>query len=325
MNVAVTSVENTTQPLIQAEGILKRFGRRPVLLNVDLSVHPGEVVTVIGPNGSGKTTLLKVLLGLEKPDAGVIHRQFGLRIGYVPQKMQISPVFPMTVQHFLRLFREQKGQVTAIAEELEIINLLHRQVYALSGGELQRVLLAQALLTNPHLLVLDEPVQGVDFTGQARIYQLVKRVSRSRGCAVLMVSHDLHLVMSGTDKVVCLDRHVCCSGTPQSVSRDPEFVNMFGPEVAGQVALYVHHHDHQHNLTGEVVREHAGHHHHHGADCGHDHSHDHAHDGNHTHSHEHSHDHMPLEGNEGEFWSPDEDEEAHYRDVLKDKGSGDAG
>lgn len=240
-------------PLIDARGIYKRYGRRTVLAQIDLTVEPEEIVTVIGPNGSGKTTLLRVLLGLEQPTQGELIRRPGLRIGYVPQKIQFSPVLPFTVKYFLRLFSRNRQQISAIVQELEIVNLLNRQVYTLSGGQLQRVMLAQALLNEPNLLMLDEPVQGVDFTGQARIYQLIKRVCRERKCAVVMVSHDLHMVMAGTDKVICLNQHICCHGTPQSVSKDPEFVEMFGKDVAGQIALYVHHHDHQHSLTGEVV------------------------------------------------------------------------
>lgn len=260
-DMSLTS-ERIEQPLIQANGIYKRFGRRTVLADVNLSVHEGEVITIIGPNGSGKTTLLKTLIGLQENSAGSITHRFDLRIGYVPQRLQFSPVMPMTVRHFLRLFAQKRGMASALAEELEFVNVLNRQLYALSGGELQRVMLAQALLSNPNLLVLDEPVQGVDFTGQARMYKLIKRVSRARNCAVIMVSHDLHVVMSGTDRVICLNRHICCSGSPQSVSQDPEFINMFGQDIASQVALYIHHHDHQHNLTGEVVPESGQTHHH---------------------------------------------------------------
>ena len=256
-------------PLIEARGIYKRFGnRRAVLSDINLKIEQGEIVTVIGPNGSGKTTLLRVLLGLDAPTQGELLQRQALRVGYVPQKIQFSPVLPFTVKYFLGLFARSRRQISAIAEELEIMNLLNRQVYALSGGQLQRVMLAQALLKDPSLLVLDEPVQGVDFTGQARIYQLIKNICRERQCAVLMVSHDLHLVMAGTDKVICLNQHICCSGTPQSVSKDPEFTSMFGKDVASQIALYVHHHDHQHSLTGEVV-----------SDGGHDHTHDHGEDG----------------------------------------------
>lgn len=253
---------NMENPLLQAVQVYKHFGRREVLSQIDLAIHPREIVTVIGPNGSGKSTLLKILLGLTPVSSGEVIAQPGLRIGYVPQAIAFDSILPLTVLNLLKLFSEDKRRISAVAEELEIIPYMYRQVYALSGGELQRVLLAQALLTEPHLLVLDEPVQGVDFNGQAQLYQLIRRVARARDCAVLMVSHDLHLVMAGTDKVICLNRHICCSGTPHGVSRDPEFITMFGDEIASQIALYVHHHDHQHNTSGEIVKG-----------CGHEHAH----------------------------------------------------
>ncbi len=250
-------VLSDTQPnnwLLQAQDIYKRYGKRIVLTQVNISIEPEEIVTIIGPNGSGKTTLLKILLGLEAPTSGVINRSPELRVGYVPQQITFSPVLPFTVKYFLQNFCKSKSKLAAISQELGITNLLNRQIYSLSGGQIQRVMLAQSLLNEPNLLVLDEPVQGVDFAGQAQIYRLIKHISKQHKCAVLMVSHDLHLVMSGTDKVICLNRHICCSGTPQAVSKDPEFVNMFGRDIANQIALYIHHHDHQHSITGEVIK-----------------------------------------------------------------------
>lgn len=224
---------------------------------MDLTVLPREIVTIIGPNGSGKSTLLKILLGLAEPSLGKVQRAAGLRVGYVPQTLVFDSVLPLSVLKFLQLFAADADKIKTVAEELEITLLLQQQVHGLSGGELQRVLLAQALLNEPNLLVLDEPVQGVDFGGQAQLYQLIRSIARARECAVLMVSHDLHLVMAGTDKVICLNRHICCSGSPQGVSRDPEFIKLFGDEVAGQIALYVHHHDHAHNTHGDVIGEDA--------------------------------------------------------------------
>lgn len=245
--------ENYARPLLQAVGIHKRFGRRSILRNLDLDVHEREIITVIGPNGSGKTTLLRMLLGMMRSDEGEILRMPELRIGYVPQSIHFDQSMPLTVLNLLRLISTDRRHINEVAEELEITPYLNRQVHALSGGELQRVLLTQALLNEPHLLVLDEPVQGVDFSNQAALYKLIRNIARERGCAVLMVSHDLHLVMAGTDRVICLNGHICCSGTPQHVSRDPEFINLFGADVANQIAYYVHHHDHRHDEHGDVV------------------------------------------------------------------------
>lgn len=220
-------------------------------------------MTLIGPNGCGKTTLLRCLLGLMKPDSGKLKRRRGLRIGYVPQHSHFEPTMPLTVKHFLKLSRHQDARVNEVIDMMKVLPLMNQQMQALSGGELQRVMLTQALLRKPNLLVLDEPVQGVDFSGQAELYQLIREASQRFHCAVLMVSHDLHLVMADTDRVLCLNGHICCSGSPQSVSKDPAFVKLFGEDVARQIAFYVHHHDHHHRLDGEVIHEHGkgGHHH----------------------------------------------------------------
>lgn len=241
-----------------------------------MEVYPAEIVTIIGPNGSGKTTLLKILLGLTEADSGEIFQSPALKIGYVPQQVKFDSIMPLTAYDLLKLMERDHERIMQVAAEVEITRYLRRQLYALSGGELQRVMLAQALLTGPQLLVLDEPVQGVDFNGQATLYKLIREVARARGCAVLMVSHDLHLVMADTDHVICLNRHICCSGTPHDVSKDAEFINLFGAETAKQIAYYVHHHDHQHGMDGEVVMQatntvHIKAPHVHGEDCQHEH------------------------------------------------------
>ncbi|MDE3061104.1 MAG: ATP-binding cassette domain-containing protein, partial [Pseudomonadota bacterium] len=184
--------------LIEAHGLTKSFGRDAVITNVSVNVAPRNIVTVIGPNGSGKTTLLKLLLGLETPDAGTVRRKPGLTIGYVPQRLAIDPILPLTVEWFLRLSARGRD-IRPLAEEVRITALLPQRLQSVSGGEMQRILLARALLAEPELLVLDEPAQGVDVNGQAFLYDLISRVSKEHHCAVLMVSHDLHLVMSSTD------------------------------------------------------------------------------------------------------------------------------
>ncbi len=224
-----------------------------ILDAVSLEVRSGEIVTLIGPNGAGKTTLVRVVLGLLAPQAGQLWRRAGLRIGYMPQKLQLDSSMPLSVERFLRLV-PGVGR-PALLDALEQTGagaIGERPLQNVSGGELQRVLLARALLRRPELLVLDEPVQGVDFNGQAELYQLITRIRDRYGCGVLMVSHDLHLVMGTTDQVVCLNHHICCSGHPEKVSNDPAFIRLFGWKTAHSHAVYHHHHDHTHDLHGAV-------------------------------------------------------------------------
>ncbi|WP_325434941.1 zinc ABC transporter ATP-binding protein ZnuC [Pseudomonas nitroreducens] len=240
--------------LIRLQGVGVSYGGQAVLQNVDLTIAPGEIVTLIGPNGAGKTTLVRSVLGLLKPDTGSVWRAAKLSIGYMPQKLHVDPTLPLTVFRFLRLVPGvQRTQALDALKEVGAAHVIDKPLQSVSGGELQRVLLARALLRKPELLVLDEPVQGVDVAGQAELYRLIGRLRDRLGCGVLMVSHDLHLVMSATDKVVCLNRHVCCSGHPEQVSGDPAFVELFGQD-ARSLAVYHHHHDHSHDLHGEVVK-----------------------------------------------------------------------
>ena len=240
--------------LIRLDGVAVSFNGQPVLDNVQLSVQPGEIVTLIGPNGAGKTTLVRVVLGLLQPDSGNVRRAPRLRIGYMPQKLHVDATLPLSVLRFLRLVPgvDRKRALAALAE-VGAEQVIDSPLQSISGGEMQRVLLARALLREPQLLVLDEPVQGVDVAGQAELYRLISRLRERHGCGVLMVSHDLHLVMSATDQVVCLNRHVCCSGHPEQVSGDPAFIELFGQD-AKSLAVYHHHHDPDHDLHGGVVK-----------------------------------------------------------------------
>ncbi|WP_439886966.1 zinc ABC transporter ATP-binding protein ZnuC [Pseudomonas sp. MBLB4123] len=246
------------EPLIRLDGVGVSFAGQNVLQDVQLAVEPGQIVTLIGPNGAGKTTLVRTVLGLLKPDRGNVWRKPKLRIGYMPQKLHVDATLPLSVLRFLRLVPgvDRAGAQAALAE-VGASQVLDSPVQGISGGELQRVLLARALLRKPELLVLDEPVQGVDVAGQAELYRLITRLRDRHGCGVLMVSHDLHLVMSTTDQVVCLNRHVCCSGHPEQVSFDPAFVELFGQD-AQSLAVYHHHHDHQHDLHGAVIEARGG-------------------------------------------------------------------
>jgi zinc transport system ATP-binding protein len=232
---------------------LQRDGR-PVLDGVSLRLDAGKILTLIGPNGAGKTCLVRIALGLLAPDSGHRHTKSQLRVGYMPQKLGLNEALPLDVQRFLLLARPglKMAALKSVLADVGAPHSLKTPVARLSGGELQRVLLARALLREPELLVLDEPAQGVDITGQEELYTLISKVRDTRGCGVLMVSHDLHLVMAATDHVLCLNRHVCCEGHPESVSAHPEYLRLFGAQGAQGLAVYSHHHDHHHDAHGEV-------------------------------------------------------------------------
>jgi zinc transport system ATP-binding protein len=226
-----------------------------ILEDISLDIQAGEILTLIGPNGAGKSTLIKLILGMLAPVSGSIQRLKALKIGYVPQKITINTLVPLTVQRFLYLSpAANPSKISKLAEKLMITKILHRPVSLISGGEFQRVLLARALINEPELLVLDEPAQAVDVTGQAELYALIRNVQQELACTVLMVSHDLHIVMAGTDRVICLNKHICCHGCPQKVSLDPEFTKLFGNNVATNLALYAHSHNHEHHLHGGIVK-----------------------------------------------------------------------
>lgn len=248
----------TARPLLEARGLCKFYGPREVLHEVSLAIAPREIVTLVGPNGAGKTTLLKCLLGLEQADFGEIQRAADLRIGYVPQHFRPEPSLPLRVKDFLTLYAPVPEDLVTT---LGLAHLLGQPLSSLSGGELRRVLLLRALLKRPNLLVLDEPAAGVDVSGQGELYQLLKTLSETLGFAVLMVSHDLYVVMAASQRVVCLNHHICCEGTPQHVGGDASFRALFGNQLADQIALYHHHHTHRHGL-GDEEYPHVHHHHH---------------------------------------------------------------
>lgn len=233
--------------LITARNLSVSHGRRTVLSDVNFTIEPGEIVTIVGPNGSGKSTLLRALLGMLRV-SGEVTKKPGLVVGYVPQKLALDPSLPMPVTSFLNLPKPH-----SLAEQAEVLrrvgvrNVADQQVSELSGGQLQRVLLARALLSKPDILVLDEPTQGLDQNGEAAFYQLIEAVRTETGVAVLMVSHDLHVVMSASDRVICLNGHVCCEGTPHVVRDAPEYRALFGQGTRGALALYQHEHDHEHH------------------------------------------------------------------------------
>jgi zinc transport system ATP-binding protein len=253
---------------------------------VSLEVRRGEIVTMIGPTGSGKSTSARMAIGLIRPDEGEVMTRAGLRVGYVPQKMAIDRTMPLTVERLMTLTGPlPRRDIDAALSETGVRHLARAEVQTLSGGEFQRALLARAIARKPDLLVLDEPVQGVDYSGEIALYELITRIRDRSGCGVLLISHDLHVVMAATDTVICMNGHVCCRGTPEAVSQSDMYRNLFGLRGAGALAVYTHHHDHTHLPDGRVLHEDGsvtdnchpedGHHHHeHGPDCGcgHDHS-----------------------------------------------------
>ncbi len=240
--------------LVEAKGLTVRFGASSALDGVDLTVSSGEIVSLIGPNGAGKTTLVRAVAGLVEASAGTLWRQPDLRIGYVPQRLSIDRVMPLTVRRLLSLAGRSSGaEIVSALAEVDAAALLKHAIHDLSGGEFQRVMLARALLRKPHLLLLDEPLQGVDLGGQLALYDLIGRLRRRHAMGVLLVSHDLHIVMAATDRVVCLNHHVCCSGAPESVRHHPEYTALFGAEAARRLAVYTHAHDHAHDLAGNPV------------------------------------------------------------------------
>ena len=234
--------------LIEANNITVIRQGKSVLKEVSVEIGKRDFITIIGPNGAGKSMLLKCLMEFYRPDSGKVTRKKGLKIGYVPQRMACEPTMPISVKRFLTLRKKtDKAQLHKIAEETSITPILEKPLYVLSGGELQRVLLARSLLDHPELLILDEPAQNLDVTGQLSFYKLLEQIYNEHALSILMVSHDLHMVMASTRQVVCLYHHICCSGEPHAVTKDPEFISLFGHDMANMMAVYQHSHNHTHH------------------------------------------------------------------------------
>ncbi|HDZ39224.1 MAG TPA: zinc ABC transporter ATP-binding protein ZnuC [Marinobacter sp.] len=250
--------------LVAIENLTVRFDDRLAVDRVNLSLHRGDIITIIGPNGAGKTTLIKAILGVQAATSGRIMRAKNLVIGYVPQNLSLESTLPLSVKRFMLLSGQPLAECESALARTGVSHLISTSVHHLSGGEQQRLLLARALARKPDLLVLDEPAQGVDINGQATLYDLIRQLRDELNCGIIMISHDLHLVMAATDKVICLNQHVCCSGHPADISHDPAFIETFGQPVAESLAVYHHHHNHSHDLRGNVVGDgHEG--------CQHDH------------------------------------------------------
>lgn len=268
-------------PIISVTGVGVRREDRWLVRGVDLSIGRGEIVTLIGPNGSGKSTTVKLALGIMAPDEGKVWRESKLKIGYVPQRVAMDRSLPMTVARLMTLTgRHSANEIDQALEQVGITHLKKAQVHQLSGGEFQRALIARAIIGKPDLLVLDEPVQGVDFSGEVALYDLIGKIRDATGCGVLLISHDLHVVMARTDTVICLNGHVCCSGSPETVAASGEYAALFGPRAAETLAIYRHEHSHTHLPDGTVKQADGAlnfDHHAHGPHCDHNHAHDHGH------------------------------------------------
>ncbi len=246
--------EAVAEPLLGISGLGVSRSGRWLVRGVNLTVHRGEIVTLIGPNGGGKTTTVRALLGIIPMTEGRLQRASDVRIGYVPQHINIDATLPLSVSRFMTL-TESYGQVQ-IEQALATVgidSMLKARVQTLSGGEFQRLLLARALIRRPDVLILDEPVQNVDFAGEIALYELIHRIRDQLGCGILLISHDLNIVMAQTDTVVCLNGHVCCDGEPHQVASSPEYRELFGPRAAEALAVYKHSHDHSHLPDGSVV------------------------------------------------------------------------
>ncbi|MFA1626810.1 ATP-binding cassette domain-containing protein [Rhizobium mongolense] len=274
-----------SKPLVSLHNVGVRRDGRWLVRGVEFSISRSEIVTLIGPNGSGKSTSAKAAIGVLKPDEGRVERASGLKVGYVPQKLAIDWTLPLTVRRLMTLTGPlPEREMMAALEAAGMAHMLNAEVQHLSGGEFQRALMARAIARKPDLLVLDEPVQGVDFSGEIALYDLIKQIRNSTGCGILLISHDLHVVMAETDTVICLNGHVCCRGTPETVSQSPEYVRLFGSRAAKTLAVYSHHHDHTHLPDGRVLHSDGSVTDHCHPDDGHHHDHDHSDHDHHHHA-----------------------------------------
>ena len=243
--------------LISAKNISVIKNQKSILKNIDIQINKNDFVSIIGPNGAGKTMLLKCLMGFYKPEFGEINRKESLKIGYMPQSIKVINTIPINVKSFITVRKKfDKISFQQVILETQIDKIIDKQLSILSGGEMQRVLLARSLLNNPDLLILDEPAQILDISGQMSFYKLLQSIYKKRNLSILMVSHDLHLVMVSTKRVLCLSNHICCSGKPQQITKDPEFISMFGKDMANMMAVYQHSDSrHNHNNQNFIIGE----------------------------------------------------------------------
>ena len=239
-------------PLVKLENAGVYKSSKWLVKGISFEVNNGQIVTLIGPNGSGKTTTAKMILNILNADEGLVTSNTN-KMAYVPQKINIDWTMPLRVIDFMKITSSiNNAQITEALTLTGVEKLLYDEVHNLSGGEFQRVLIARAVAKKPELLVLDEPVQGVDFNGEIALYNLIKKISDKLNCGILLISHDMHFVMSATDHVICLNGHICCSGTPSVVVKNPAYIKLFGEHNAETLSYYQHHHDHSHNNDGSI-------------------------------------------------------------------------
>ena len=240
-------------PLVKLENAGVYKSSKWLVKGISFEVNNGQIVTLIGPNGSGKTTTAKMILNILNADEGLVTSNTN-KMAYVPQKINIDWTMPLRVIDFMKITSSiNNAQITEALALTGVEKLLYDEIHNLSGGEFQRVLIARAVAKKPELLVLDEPVQGVDFNGEIALYNLIKKISDKLNCGILLISHDMHFVMSATDHVICLNGHICCSGTPSAVVKNPAYIKLFGEHNAETLSYYQHHHDHSHNNDGSVA------------------------------------------------------------------------
>ena len=239
--------------LIRAENIFVIRDKKEILKDINLEILSNDFVTIIGPNGAGKSMLLKCLLGFFKPEKGMISRSSDLKPSYVPQNFIVDKSIPISAYDFIKLNKEVTDEeINKISIEFNIKFLLNKQIAHMSGGEIQKILIARSLIENPNLLILDEPTQNLDVTAQLNFYKLLNQIFTNRNISILMVSHDLHMVMSSTKKVICLSNHICCSGEPSAITKDPEFISLFGHDFAEMMSVYRHDYTHAHEGDSSV-------------------------------------------------------------------------
>jgi len=235
------------QVLSYLKNISLKLNEQQILKNINLRINRGQITTLIGPNGGGKTSIARILIGILKPSSGEVFIQKNIKIGYVPQKLEIEKTIPLRVMDFLELFAQKNTKTQLlIIKKLNIGTILEKSLHQISIGQMQKILLAQALMNSPDLLVLDEPTSNMDISAQADFYNLLEEIRKQQNCAILLISHDLHIVMQQTNQVICVNHHICCEGNPESINNHPEYLSLFGKHKINNIAIYPHHHDHLH-------------------------------------------------------------------------------